>query len=150
MRRRRHIETIEDLLDRVVVCPSGCWIWTGGDSGTDRDAPGSNYGRTHKPGSRTAEAAHRYVYKKFKGPIPTDRPQLDHICASWSPDAWLNRRCVNPDHLEPVNQPVNIARMYATRAMTQTLPLIPPAPKPMQSPLLAPGEDEATLYGDFL
>ncbi|MFN3656810.1 MAG: HNH endonuclease signature motif containing protein [Pseudolabrys sp.] len=137
MPRPRQPETIDELLDRVVVCPSGCWIWTGGDSGTDRDKAGAGYGRILRPGTRNAMAAHRYVYEKFVGPIPYGQ-QLDHLCAAWSLDPWLNRRCVNPAHLEPVSHNENNVRKRRTMARTAEIAL--PAPDDQPAPLLAPGE----------
>lgn len=104
--------TIEELLERVVVCPSGCWLWAGGDSGTDRERRGSNYGRILRPGTRNAMAAHRYVYETFIGPIPPGM-QVDHICGRWHRDPWLGRRCVRPEHLEVVTCAENTARSKA-------------------------------------
>jgi hypothetical protein len=45
--------------------------------------------------------AHRVVYTASCGEIPTGL-ELDHTCR--------NRRCVNPDHLEPVTTRVNLLR----------------------------------------
>ncbi|MBO0884191.1 MAG: HNH endonuclease [Mycobacterium sp.] len=45
--------------------------------------------------------AHVFAYELLVGPIPTGM-QLDHLCR--------NRSCVNPDHLEPVSQRVNLLR----------------------------------------
>ena len=44
---------------------------------------------------------HRIVYEAKRGPIPPGAV-LDHLCR--------NRRCCNPDHLEPVTQQVNTVR----------------------------------------
>lgn len=69
--RRRQPETIEELLapDRVWVTPCGCWLWLGGDDGyNDADGIGA-YGRILRPGTRIVEPVHRYVFRKFKGPI---------------------------------------------------------------------------------
>jgi len=46
--------------------------------------------------------AHRFFYEKHRGRIQ-DGLQLDHLCQ--------NRRCVNPDHLEPVTRQENIKRI---------------------------------------
>lgn len=69
-----------------------CWLWTGG---TGRNGYGDVYfdGRMQK--------AHRIVYRIFKGPIP-EGLVLDHLCRI--------RRCVNPDHLEPVTHRENTIR----------------------------------------
>lgn len=69
-----------------------CWLWTGaltrGDYGTI-----SVNGRDR--------AVHRVAYEILVGPIP-DGLQLDHLCGV--------RRCVNPDHLEPVTGQENTLR----------------------------------------
>jgi len=45
--------------------------------------------------------AHRFIYEKFKGPIP-EGLTLDHSCR--------NPICVNPDHMEPVTHAENCRR----------------------------------------
>lgn len=69
-----------------------CWDWPGRlwDSG---------YGVVQK--NSKSLRAHRVVYEAAKGKIP-DGKVLDHLCR--------NRRCVNPDHLEPVTLSENILR----------------------------------------
>lgn len=109
MGRTRQPTTIEELLDRVVVCPSGCWMWAGGLSSDDREERGSGYGRILRPGTRRMMAAHRYVYETFVGPIAAGH-HVDHCCARWSTDRWLSRRCVRPEHLEVVTVGVNMQR----------------------------------------
>lgn len=76
---------------------TGCWLWTGGI-----DSYG--YGRIYGYGAPIL--AHRCVYEILVGPIP-DRLTLDHLCRI--------KRCVNPDHLEPVSLAVNIRRAAAAR-----------------------------------
>lgn len=74
-----------------------CWEWT---AATDGGGYGAYFVR--KVDGRTVLArAHRWAYEELVGPIP-DGLVLDHLCR--------NRRCVNPAHLEPVTQGVNIAR----------------------------------------
>lgn len=46
-------------------------------------------------------SAHRFSYEFANGPVP-DGLQLDHLCR--------NRLCVNPGHIEPVTQRVNMLR----------------------------------------
>lgn len=138
MPRPRQSTTIEELLDRVVVSMSACWIWAGGDSGSE--GRGAGYGRILRPGTRNAMAAHRYVYETFVGPIPAGW-HVDHRCAAWHCDPFLSRRCVNPDHLEAVPPGVNIVRRNHHNAMTRELPvdeIEDSSPRP--DPLLAPGE----------
>lgn len=45
--------------------------------------------------------AHIFAYKMIYGVIPAGS-QLDHLCR--------NRKCVNPDHLEPVTPRINVLR----------------------------------------
>lgn len=45
--------------------------------------------------------AHVWLYEQLRGPVP-DGMELDHTCR--------NRRCVNPDHLEPVTHLQNMVR----------------------------------------
>lgn len=69
-----------------------CIIWTGA-------VTSAGYGSLWR-GKGTA-LAHRVVYEEARGPIPAGMT-LDHLCR--------NRRCVNPDHLEPVTNRENILR----------------------------------------
>lgn len=75
-----------------VVQENGCWDWIG--ALTD-DGYGSIWvgGKTHR--------AHRWVYEREVGPISAGK-QLDHLCR--------NRGCVNPAHLEPVDNRTNALR----------------------------------------
>lgn len=69
-----------------------CWLWTAplNDGG---------YGQIYLEGKRPR--VHRLAYEALVGPIP-DGMQLDHLCRV--------RNCINPLHLEPVPQRVNILR----------------------------------------
>ena len=69
-----------------------CWEWTG--AVTSR-----GYGEIHDDGHM--RQAHRVVYELLVGPI-LDGLDLDHLCR--------NRRCVNPDHLQPVTHRENMRR----------------------------------------
>lgn len=73
---------------------AGCWLWSGRIM---RGGYGHGYGRK---GMRT-NCAHRLVYDRLVGPIPPGH-DLDHLCRV--------RRCVNPDHLEPVTRSENLRR----------------------------------------
>ena len=66
--------TLEWLLDRVVVCYSGCWVWAGADSGTGR---GGGYPKAFSKGKTFY--VHRAVYQTFKGKIRRGY-QVDHVC----------------------------------------------------------------------
>lgn len=79
----------------------GCWPWTG-------FIYPSGYGQygARRPGREVL--AHRLVYQESVGSIPTGMV-LDHICHNEAldcsgGDTCLHRRCVNPDHLEPITQ----------------------------------------------
>jgi hypothetical protein len=52
--------------------------------------------------------AHRFAYSVLVGPIP-DGLQIDHLCR--------NEMCVNPEHLEPVTQRINMLRGTGPQAV---------------------------------
>ena len=56
-------------------------------------------------------SAHRFAYELWVGPIP-DGLHLDHLCRV--------RHCVNPDHLEPVNNRENTLRGTGPTAVHAT------------------------------
>lgn len=76
----------------VVDEATGCWLWT---ASTDTNGYG------HISVGRKLRQAHRLSYEWSYGPIP-DGHELDHTCRV--------RRCVNPDHLEPVIHRENVFR----------------------------------------
>lgn len=88
----------ERLLEKVSVNPiTGCHEWTAARSA-------SGYGKIYvlgRPRTNRVVPAHRVAYELWVGPIP-EGLQLDHLCR--------NRACVNPAHLEPVTQRVNLLR----------------------------------------
>lgn len=94
------------MIDRFMAKVSrdeetGCWSWTGCVTST-------GYGRVWN--GQRSDWAHRVIYKLASRTIP-DGLVLDHLCR--------NRRCVNPDHLEPVTDRQNTMRGVnpeATRA----------------------------------
>jgi len=62
----------------------------------------NGYGQIHlRKGKGGKVQAHRYVYEKAIGAIP-EGLELDHLCR--------NRKCVNPNHLEPVTRRENLLR----------------------------------------
>lgn len=71
---------------------AGCWIWRG-------CVLQSGYGQFWDGGRPVR--AHRWAYEATIGAIPS-RLHLDHLCRV--------RRCVNPDHLEPVTGSENKQR----------------------------------------
>lgn len=86
---------LERLLRRVEVTAS-CWNWTGNIDKT-------GYGHIETREGK-AQLVHRVAYQSLVGAIP-DGKEMDHLCR--------NRRCVNPDHLEPVTRQENVRRGIA-------------------------------------
>src|SRR6185503_4302733 len=70
-----------------VIAHTGCWQWLRGSQGI--------YGMLQGKG------AHVLMYEKHIGTVPTGLV-LDHKCK--------NTECVNPSHLEPVVQAINVQR----------------------------------------
>jgi hypothetical protein len=68
----------------------------------------------------TTAAAHRVAYEMLVGTIPKGL-DLDHICHNGSGcgggESCPHRRCVNPDHLEPVTHRENMLRGETVAAM---------------------------------
>lgn len=95
------------FLAKIEVDPNtGCWNWT-----ASKNAKGYGWfgyrGRTVK--------AHRWAYVHLgPGPIPAGA-KLDHFLMNESADL-CSRRCVNPDHLEPVSNRVNLLRSGSFRS----------------------------------
>lgn len=79
--------------------PGGCWLWTASHNGL-------GYGKIAVT-TGVFIYAHRYAYETLVGPIPDDRPHLDHLCRVPS--------CVNPEHLEPVTCGENLRRGKESR-----------------------------------
>lgn len=79
----------------------GCWEWT-------RSLTTAGYGNLRLPDGRYGYA-HRMSWELSRGPIP-DGLTIDHLCR--------NRKCVNPEHLEPVTQAENNRRARAARSGT--------------------------------
>lgn len=79
----------------------GCWLWTGRLSR-------AGYGVFWHDGKD--RRAHRFAYEFLVGPIP-DGLTLDHLCRT--------RSCVNPAHLEPVTQIVNVRRGNAPNVVAR-------------------------------
>lgn len=92
---RRHKTEAERFWPKVNA--SGvCWEWTAGASDTGY----GNFGRDPEHGYANI-SAHQWAWEFLVGPVPPGLV-LDHLCR--------NRRCVNPDHLEPVPFAENIRR----------------------------------------
>lgn len=74
-----------------------CWTWTG--------TTAYGYGRLSLTGSTNC-LAHRWSYEYHRAEIPKGL-HLDHLCR--------NTRCVNPWHLEPVTNEVNLQREWEAK-----------------------------------
>ncbi len=103
------------LLQRMEPQPNGCIWFTGGLSP-------QGYGRTSREGRGVL--AHRAAYELFVGPIP-EGMEVDHLCHSNDPSCpggptCLHRRCVNWEHLEPVNHATNVQRASFLRGRCDT------------------------------
>jgi hypothetical protein len=83
------------LEDRRVVPQGECLVWTG--TGTRSD--GGGYGQVMI--ARQRYLVHRLAYEQSIGPIP-EGLTIDHLCRT--------KRCVRPDHLEPVSSRENSLR----------------------------------------
>lgn len=79
-----------DTLPEFVDVDGDCWLWTG-------NVNHQGYGRYGK----RARYAHQVVRELLGVPVPHGL-EPDHLCR--------RRRCVNPDHTEPVTHAENIAR----------------------------------------
>lgn len=87
--------TVEQRLWAKVDFTGDCWLWTAGCNN-------QGYGQIKVAGK--VEKAHRVAWELLVGPISTGR-EMDHLCRV--------KRCVNPDHLEPVTHQVNDRRGIA-------------------------------------
>lgn len=96
---------------RVVRHPGldACWEWTGSVIYT-------GYGMGWPNGREGGKVyAHRWAYELFVGQIP-EGMQIDHLCHTRSDCkggyTCPHRRCVNPDHLQPVTAAENQRRRH--------------------------------------
>lgn len=87
--------TPPETLDLLTPEEKGCWVWNAYTT--------NGYGQFGRN-----ERAHRFSYKTTNGPIP-EGFVLDHLCRC--------RKCVNPDHLEPVLLSVNVLRGVSVAAL---------------------------------
>jgi len=75
---------------------SRCWVWRRHISPNGYGIIGVKIGDGWQN-----KQAHRVSYESFIGPIPSGL-DLDHLCR--------DRRCVNPNHLDPVTRSENLKR----------------------------------------
>lgn len=93
---RKQIDA-EERIHKYTDKSSGCWIWKSGKQG-------KGYGSMSYKNKPTA--AHRVSYEVFIGKIPSSM-QIDHLC--------MNKLCVNPEHLEVVDNKENQRRAAIVR-----------------------------------
>lgn len=78
---------------KVALGEGDCWVWMGATMP-------NGYGR-FGVGSSKVVLAHRWAFEQMVAEIPAGLV-IDHLCR--------NRACVNPAHMEPVPQGVNVRR----------------------------------------
>lgn len=93
---RKGVPLLERLLERIEA--GDCWEWT---ATITRHGYGVFTFLEPSVGRVVTRMAHRLLYEELVGPIPLGL-DLDHLCR--------NRRCTNPDHLEPVTRAENLRR----------------------------------------
>ena len=98
-----HRPALERFLENVEPGANGCIEWTGGLNGVGYGQfyRGKKIPGTKSPGDTGKGYAHRWSYEHYVGPIP-EGLHIDHLCR--------NRKCVNPEHLEPVTVRENLLR----------------------------------------
>jgi hypothetical protein len=89
---KRIIDLPHHVFEKMMPVDDGCWLWTAAISA-------GGYGRSWD--GKKSIYAHRQVYEAIVGPIAPGL-QIDHLCRV--------RSCVNPSHLEPTTQRINILR----------------------------------------
>jgi hypothetical protein len=85
---------LTSLLGRYTLDPvTGCWVWL-------LKIRKDGYGSVCFNG-KSSQLAHKVSYELVNGIVP-EGMELDHTCK--------NRKCINPNHLEPVPHKVNVQR----------------------------------------
>lgn len=99
LRKARQLpsNTEERFFALVEKQPRGCWVWTASLI--------NGYGSFSVNGR--SRRAHRVAYELLVGPLD-DNLVIHHTCS--------NRACVNPKHLQAIDQQNNIAEMLNRRA----------------------------------
>lgn len=91
---------IERFLALVDVVPGACWPWKGSKS---KDGYGQFTLSGRRGEKRIRIAPYRFIWEHFNGPMP-EGLEPDHTCN--------NRKCCNPEHIEPVTHSENQIRSY--------------------------------------
>jgi len=96
--RLMDLTVVERIERQIAVVAGGCWVWTGR---LDRQG----YARAHDETGHDV-LVHRWNYQRLVGAIP-EHLELDHVCHTQDETCpggreCQHRRCVRPDHLEPV------------------------------------------------
>lgn len=96
----------ERFLTKVQIDdPNGCWLWTASTF--------NGYGKIGRGGAGSGWMyAHQAAWLIYRGELPTDGLEIDHICH--------NRGCANPNHLQAVTHAENMRRQ--PRAQIPTCP----------------------------
>lgn len=94
--------TVEQFWSKVDKSNGPCWTWTG-------YLHPQGYGYANFDGKTWR--AHRLAWTMLRGAIPPGLT-IDHLCR--------NRACVNPAHLEPVTNRVNVLRGVGITAQCAT------------------------------
>ncbi|MFE0088791.1 HNH endonuclease signature motif containing protein [Streptomyces sp. NPDC059016] len=109
--RRLNRPVLERLKEKSIAQADGCIYWTG-------HLNANGYGRLNINGQMVL--AHRAMYMEAVGPIPAGS-MIDHVCHNGNAEckpgpACKHRRCINPEHLEPVTNNENQLRSIHTTA----------------------------------
>lgn len=86
------IEVLSSFATKFDIAQNGCWEW--------RSPQGSGYGHFYY--NYGIDRAHRWFYQAFWGVKLDEKELCDHLCR--------NRRCVNPKHIDIVDNRTNVLR----------------------------------------
>lgn len=96
-----------------------CWVWL-------LSVDESGYARQSAPG-RTKVPMHVFNYEQKHGPMPEGMVP-DHLCHNPKTCAGgitcSHRRCINPDHIEPVTRATNSQRGSTAKLTPEDIPEI--------------------------
>ena len=98
-------EQIKEIINSRVKIIDNCWVW-------QNRLTNAGYGtiaitRVGGKKGHYSQSAHRISYEAYKGRVG-ENMVIDHLCR--------NRMCVNPEHLEEVDQLTNLMRGVGTVA----------------------------------